>query len=227
MEARSKSILAYAALIVLAVAAGVLYLAYEQRGEEGERLGAAHGALTRERDALQAEVQAQRERALALASELKALQQKNSELSAGMEKLAQGLAQTEREASAAAAARAELSRELQTTARTLDEAKARSAELNKSYEGLLKDKSQLAASDAAHRAALERTRKSFEEIQGEIARLTGARGIYTVQAADSLSTIAAFFYRDGSRWPDIFEANAHLIDHPDLIYPEQVLIVPH
>jgi len=65
------------------------------------------------------------------------------------------------------------------------------------------------------------------EVQGLIARLTGARGIYTVQNADSLSKIAAFFYHDGLRWPAIFKANSHLIHHPDLSYPEQVLIVPH
>ncbi|MEJ2357187.1 MAG: LysM peptidoglycan-binding domain-containing protein [Deinococcales bacterium] len=59
-----------------------------------------------------------------------------------------------------------------------------------------------------------------------MARLTGARGIYTVQPADSLSSIAVFFYRDGYRWPAIFEANAHLISDPDLIFPGMVLIVP-
>jgi nucleoid-associated protein YgaU len=32
---------------------------------------------------------------------------------------------------------------------------------------------------------------------------------------------------DRARRPAIFEANAHLIEQPDLIYPEQVLIVPH
>ena len=59
-----------------------------------------------------------------------------------------------------------------------------------------------------------------------MARLTGARGIYTVQDGDSLSTIAAFFYRNGQRWPDIVKANSFLISHPDLIYPKQVLIIP-
>lgn len=169
MEVSRRTHLAYAFLIVvLAVAAGALFFAYQERGEEGARLAAAHRALSSVRDGLKEEVKSARERVAALESEL-----------------------------------------------------------NKAYESLLKDKSQLAASDAAHRAELERTRKAFEEVQGVIAQLTGARGIYTVQETDSLSKIAAFFYRDGLRWPDIFNANNHLIDHPDLIYPEQVLIVPH
>jgi nucleoid-associated protein YgaU len=241
MEAGRKTTLTYVVLTVLVVVAGALYFAYQQRGEEGERLAAAlvaasgerdslkseRNALRGERDVLGSKAQAERERASALEAEVAALQRKYAELAAEKDRLSQGLTETQRKAAAAAAARAELSRELQAKEQTLEQAKARSAELNKAYESLLKDKSQLAASDAAHRAELERTRKSFEEVQSLIARLTGARGIYTVQDTDSLSKIAAFFYHDGLRWPDIFRANAHLIDHPDLIYPEQVLIVPH
>ncbi len=241
MEVSRRTHLAYAFLVVvLAVAAGALFFAYQERGEEGARLAAAHRALSSERDSLSSqrdalsgerdilkeEMNSARERVAALESELKSSQHKAAELAAEKEKLSQGLSETQRKAAAAAAARAELSRELQAKEQTLEQAKARSAELNKAYESLLKDKSQLAASDAAHRAELERTRKAFEEVQGVIARLTGARGIYTVQNTDSLSKIAAFFYHDALRWHDIFKANAHLIDHPDLIYPEQVLIVP-
>ena len=221
METGGRTRWAYWALIaVLAASAAALGYAYSEKDREAERLAAAQRALAQE-------LQAARAGASALETEVTTLQQKNAELIAEMEKLARGLSETERKASAAAEARAELSRELQAKEQTLEQAKARSAELNKAYESLLQDKSRLAASDAAHRAELERTRRAFEEVQGVIAKLTGARGIYTVQHADSLSSIAAFFYRDGHRWPDVFEANSHLIDHPDLIYPEQVLIVPH
>jgi nucleoid-associated protein YgaU len=119
-----------------------------------------------------------------------------------------------------------LSRELSSAERTLDKARARSAELNKSYEKLLKDHSKLTATDAARQEELARVRLSFEEAQTEVARLTGARGIYTVQTSDSLSSIAAYFYRDGNRWPDIHKENAFLTDKPDLIYAGQVLIIP-
>lgn len=186
---------------------------------EKDRRALTASTAVRTLDQLRGELSEQRQSRDAAKERLQALAAEN-------QALAQKLAEVERQASAAAAARADLSRALSATAQTLEQAKARSARLNKDYESLLKDKSQLAASDAAHRAELERTRKSFEEVQSVIAQLTGARGIYTVQNTDSLSKIAAFFYHDALRWHDIFKANAHLIDHPDLIYPEQVLIVP-
>ena len=66
----------------------------------------------------------------------------------------------------------------------------------------------------------------LEQAQREVARLSGARGIYTVQNADSLSSIAAYFYRRGHRWPEILRANDNLIDDADLIFPGMVLIIP-
>ncbi len=228
-------------------------LAAANRTLSGERDALRRDAQTqRERVlALEAELKALQEKSVQLAAEKdqriasagearKALEDTQSELrrkeqeaqkrlealTAEKEALAKQLADLERKAGAAAAARADLSRELKATEQTLEEARARSAKLNKAYESLLKDKSQLAAANTARRAELENTRKAFEEAQAELARLTGARGIYTVQNADSLSKIAAFFYRDGNRWPDIFKANAFLTDGPDLIYPSQVLVVP-
>ena len=59
-----------------------------------------------------------------------------------------------------------------------------------------------------------------------MAELTGARALYTVKPEDSLSTIAALFYQDGTRWTRIFEANRHLLDQPDLIYSGMLLIIP-
>lgn len=112
------------------------------------------------------------------------------------------------------------------TSHELEAAKARASELNRSYAALLSEKTTLADRAKARVAELETTRKAFEEAQSEVARLTGARGIYTVQNGDSLSIIAAFFYRNGLRWKDIFDANSALISQPDLIYPKQVLIVP-
>jgi len=106
------------------------------------------------------------------------------------------------------------------------DARARSAELNDSYQKLLKDHSKLTATDTARKEELTQTRASFEEAQKEVARLTGARGIHTVQAADSLSSIAAYFYRNGNRWTDIQNENEFLAANADLIYSGQVLIIP-
>lgn len=155
------------------------------------------------------------------------LQKRNQSITAENESLKKTLAELREKTDASAAERKALAAKLGAADRTLETAQARSAELNKSYEALLKEKTTLAERAAARRTELETTKKSFEEAQREVARLSGARGIYTVQNGDSLSTIAAFFYRDSLRWADIFKANSFLISHPDLIYPKQVLIVPH
>ncbi|MBM3357049.1 MAG: LysM peptidoglycan-binding domain-containing protein [Betaproteobacteria bacterium] len=154
------------------------------------------------------------------------LQQRNRALVIENESLAKKLAGSGAKVAASAAEREQLARKLAVTGKGLEEARSRAAQLNSSYEALLKEQKKRAASDAARDAELERTKKALEAAQEEVARLTGARGIYTVQTGDHLSKIAAFFYHKAHRWPDIFEANSFLISSPDLIYPQQVLIIP-
>jgi nucleoid-associated protein YgaU len=153
-------------------------------------------------------------------------QQKLQALSTERATAVQKLAGIQDQAQAAAAAKVKLTHELGTTKEVLEAARARAAELNKTYEKLLKDHSKLSATDAARQEELVRMRTAFEEAQNEVARLTGARGIYTVQSADSLSSIAAYFYRNGNHWPDIHKANDFLAKDPDLVYAGQVLIIP-
>jgi len=153
-------------------------------------------------------------------------QQKLQARNAENEVIVQKLAAVQDQAKAAVTAGASLSRELGSTKQTLGDARTRSAELNKSYEKLLKEHTNLAATDVSRQGELAGMRAAFEEAQNEVARLTGARGIYTVQAADSLSSIAAYFYRNGGRWTDIQKENEFLAANPDLIYAGQVLIIP-
>ncbi len=47
---------------------------------------------------------------------------------------------------------------------------------------------------------------------------------YTVVPGDTLWGIAALFYGDGTRYPEIAAANG--IENPDLIYPGQTFIIP-
>jgi nucleoid-associated protein YgaU len=49
---------------------------------------------------------------------------------------------------------------------------------------------------------------------------------YTVEKGDSLSKIAKAHYGDASAYHAIFEANKPMLDHPDKIYPGQVLRIP-
>jgi nucleoid-associated protein YgaU len=49
---------------------------------------------------------------------------------------------------------------------------------------------------------------------------------YTVQKGDTLSKIAKQFYGSAQKYNRIFEANRPLLQHPDEIYPGQVLRIP-
>lgn len=49
---------------------------------------------------------------------------------------------------------------------------------------------------------------------------------YTVQSGDSLSKISKSVYGDPMKYNEIFEANKPMLEHPDKIYPGQVLRIP-
>ena len=50
---------------------------------------------------------------------------------------------------------------------------------------------------------------------------------YEVQKGDTLWRIAEIYYKDGSRYKEIFEANREVIKDPDLIYPGQMIRIPN
>jgi nucleoid-associated protein YgaU len=62
--------------------------------------------------------------------------------------------------------------------------------------------------------------------QMEVVEATAAAQFYTVIKGDSLSKIAKEFYGDYKQYPKIFEANRPMLEHPDKIYPGQVLRIP-
>ena len=49
---------------------------------------------------------------------------------------------------------------------------------------------------------------------------------YTVKKGDCLWNIAKKFYGDGSKYTKIYEANKDKIKNPNLIYPDQVFVIP-
>ncbi len=50
---------------------------------------------------------------------------------------------------------------------------------------------------------------------------------YEIQKGDTLWKVAEIYYKDGSRYPEIFEANREVIKDPDLIYPGQMIRIPN
>ena len=54
----------------------------------------------------------------------------------------------------------------------------------------------------------------------------GGSTFYTVQKGDTLSAIAKQYYGNANLYMAIFEANTPMLDHPDRIYPGQVLRIP-
>ena len=49
---------------------------------------------------------------------------------------------------------------------------------------------------------------------------------YTVKPGDCLWNIAKKIYGDGSKYTKIYEANKDKITNPNLIYPDQILVIP-
>ena len=50
--------------------------------------------------------------------------------------------------------------------------------------------------------------------------------LHVVEAGDTLWAIATEYLGDGSRYPEVFEANTPMLSDPDLIFPGQVLRIP-
>lgn len=49
---------------------------------------------------------------------------------------------------------------------------------------------------------------------------------HTVERGDTLGKIAKEYYGNAMKYPVIFEANKPMLEHPDKIYPGQVLRIP-
>ncbi|MDX1328055.1 MAG: LysM peptidoglycan-binding domain-containing protein [Arenibacter sp.] len=50
---------------------------------------------------------------------------------------------------------------------------------------------------------------------------------HTVKSGESLSKIAKKYYGDPMKYKKIFEANKDILKNPDLIHPDQVLVIPN
>jgi nucleoid-associated protein YgaU len=50
---------------------------------------------------------------------------------------------------------------------------------------------------------------------------------HVVRSGESLSKIAKHYYGDAMKYNKIFEANTNLLSNPDVIHPDQVLVIPN
>lgn len=50
---------------------------------------------------------------------------------------------------------------------------------------------------------------------------------HVVKSGESLSKIAKHYYGDPMKYKQIFEANTNILKNPDLIYPDQELVIPN
>ncbi len=50
---------------------------------------------------------------------------------------------------------------------------------------------------------------------------------HTVKSGESLSKIAKHYYKDPMKYKAIFEANTNILSNPDVIHPDQVLVIPN
>jgi len=50
---------------------------------------------------------------------------------------------------------------------------------------------------------------------------------HTVKSGESLSKIAKHYYGDPMKYKQIFEANTNILKNPDLIHPDQGLVIPN
>lgn len=50
---------------------------------------------------------------------------------------------------------------------------------------------------------------------------------HTVKSGESLSKIAKHYYGDAMKYNAIFEANTNILKNPDVIHPDQELVIPN
>jgi nucleoid-associated protein YgaU len=79
---------------------------------------------------------------------------------------------------------------------------------------------------AAWNEERSRLEHALRDEQYLLAQSMSARSVYPVQRNDTLAKISREVYGDGNRWPEIFEANRHLLENPDRVFPGMTLVIP-
>ncbi len=74
-------------------------------------------------------------------------------------------------------------------------------------------------------AALDQATTELHRAQSLVNRIQGGT-LYQVRTGDTLAIIAARLLGDTNQWPRVFEANRHVLENPDQVWPGTTLIVP-
>jgi len=112
------------------------------------------------------------------------------------------------------------------TQQNLSKAEKEIVRVNQNYEDVLAQNSILENQNNSSKFELTKLNQTLDNTQSKYNHLKNSRGLYTVQANDSLSSIASYFYRNGNLWVKIWEANQTLLKKPDLIYKGLVITIP-
>lgn len=195
-------------------------------GATSEKAAADRATAARAAAEMQAEMEARRHeeeataeaeaKAQAAAAAKAAKARMEAEIAARVQQEAEAVTR----AQAAAAAKARMEAEITARVQAAAEAAAKAeAEAKAKAEAEMQAKAEAAAQA---RDALGRGSQPV----GTRGVLGGSERTHVVVAGDSLYKIAAHFYGNGNRWPEIFEANKDIIKNPRIIRPGQKLRIP-
>ena len=107
---------------------------------------------------------------------------------------------------------------------TLDRARAEAAEAGEAF--LAAEQRARKERSVEAKAALNAAGAALRQAQFDVAVAADAQGVYRLRAEDTLGIVAGRFYGTGKRWPDVFEANRHVLANPDALVPGITLVVP-
>ena len=57
--------------------------------------------------------------------------------------------------------------------------------------------------------------------------MTSVYARHTVKSGETLGKIAKHYYGDAMKYKEIFAANSDILKNPDIIHPDQELIIPN
>ncbi len=80
--------------------------------------------------------------------------------------------------------------------------------------------------DAAWSAMRSKLEAELRERQFLLAQSMSAEGVYRVKRDDNLGKVSQKVYGKAGRWSEIFDANRHLLENPDRLFPGMTLVIP-